>query len=121
MIDRRPRRSVVADCRHWSLRPEPMFMNAENHRVSRRSAFPLLRPAAVLTASPITLVLTVWHCNLTTVRCIAAIGADLVDACNSRVKQIASGTKSIAPARHEEVANVIPLSHHRASPPKHER
>jgi hypothetical protein len=86
--------------------------------VSPSSVLLSAKPVAMLTAVPITLLVTVWECSLTTVRCVAATGADLVAAYNSRMQQKTAGTITVAPQRREELADVIPLSRERAARPQ---
>ena len=95
-------------------------MNTENHLVSTSSVLLSAKPVAVLTAVPITLLVTLWETSLTTVRCIAAKGADLVAAAKTRVQQVAAGTMTVSSKSREDLADVIPLSRDGACGPERE-
>lgn len=85
-------------------------MNTENHILPTSSVLLSPKPVVVLTAVPIMLLVTVWECSSTTVRCIAATGTDLVAAGKMRVQQVAAGTMTVLSKSREDLAEVIPLS-----------
>ena len=96
-------------------------MQGKNRIMRKPSMLSLAKPAAALTMLPITVLLAVWECSLTTVGAIAETGADLARACNSGVKQIAVDRMTVTPKRREDPADVIPLSRERGRRTKRDR
>ena len=96
-------------------------MHIETGLLASPSAVRLVKPVAMLTTLPITLVLTAWQCGLTIVGDVAETSADLAAACNVRVQQIGVGRTTVTPKRNEDPADVIPLSRDRRRRPKRGR